>query len=128
MALINDLVNDQIEYSDIYRKIADFAADSSPTRAEWLARVHPDDQAMIEEHLQRAKAFGESYQYEYRIVHRDGSIPLAGRQRLTATMSTDGNLSHGRNMILPPAKQLRRFCGAVKHNFGPCNRPRPMVL
>ncbi|MEZ4682693.1 MAG: PAS domain S-box protein [Caldilineaceae bacterium] len=84
----HDLVNDQIEYSDIYRKIADFAADSSPTRAEWLARVHPDDQAMIEEHLQRAKAFGESYQYEYRIVHRDGSTHWLA---VSALVITDEN-------------------------------------
>jgi len=85
----HDLIRGEIDYSAIYRALTGFAeAEESPTREKWLVRVHPDDRALVEEKLQRARAFGESYQIEYRILHPDQSVHWLA---VSALVTTDSN-------------------------------------
>ena len=57
-----------------YRQIGGFTPNEKLTRPMWLARIHPDDRAMVDESLRRAVDHGESYDYEYRIYRPDGSL------------------------------------------------------
>lgn len=70
----HDLLTQQTTYSDLYIAITGITPAEPLTRMHWLARVHPADQAMVEEKLQRAVTVGESYDYEYRIYRPDGEL------------------------------------------------------
>ncbi len=69
-----DLLTNHATFSDIYRQIGGFTPHEKLTRPMWLARIHPDDRAMVDESLYRAVDHGESYDYEYRIYWPDGTL------------------------------------------------------
>ncbi len=69
-----DLQTHNATFSNIYRQIGGFTPNEKLTRPMWLARIHPDDRAMVDESLRRAVDHGESYDYEYRIYRPDGSL------------------------------------------------------
>jgi PAS domain S-box-containing protein len=68
-----DLQSRQSYFSPLYRAITKIE-DSPITMEDWLARVHPDDQALVQKASHQAIATGESYHYEYRILWPDGAI------------------------------------------------------
>lgn len=45
-----------------------------PTYDNWLARVHPDDRALVEEHARAFMATGTTDQHEYRVRWLDGTV------------------------------------------------------
>jgi len=74
----HDLLTRRTTFSDIYREITGVKPDEQLTREMWLARVYPEDCAMVAETLERAVTYGESYNYEYRIYRPDGELRWLG--------------------------------------------------
>ena len=70
----HDIRTGQTQFSPIYCEIAQFPADQPPTIEEWLARVHPEDRALVEKITKYAKAEAQSHHDEYRIMLPDQSI------------------------------------------------------
>jgi PAS domain S-box-containing protein len=68
-----DLQRHQIYFSPLYRAITKIHEDAI-TIDQWLARVHPDDRALVQNASRHAIDSGEPYHYEYRIFWPDGSI------------------------------------------------------
>lgn len=70
----HDLRTNQTEISEIYARITGFPSNATVTREAWLARVHPDDRALVAGIWTQAQATGASYSYECRIVRPDGVL------------------------------------------------------
>lgn len=70
-----DIKNDQWYASPVYYSMMGYAPVSGEAdRREWLERVHPDDRAMVLNKIQDVLTRDfNSYQYEARILHADGS-------------------------------------------------------
>jgi PAS domain S-box-containing protein len=60
--------------SPTWRRIFQFDDDQAVTYDEFLARVHPDDRADLQETFREAAAFSHGYSTEYRIVHPGGEV------------------------------------------------------
>jgi PAS domain S-box-containing protein len=56
----------------------------------YLERIHPDDRALAQETVQRARATGEPFAYEHRLVRPDGEV------RLIEARGTVSHDEHGR--------------------------------
>ncbi|MFO6448048.1 PAS domain-containing protein [Erythrobacter sp. NE805] len=62
-------------WSDEHFRIEGYeVGEVTPTYEVWAERVHPDDRAGCDEKVEQARASGEDYVNEYRIVQRDGQM------------------------------------------------------
>ena len=70
-----NLETDQMWYSPRWKAILGFAEDEFPdNRDEWLARVHPEDRAALDDALKaHLRQRADIFQCEYRIKNKDGS-------------------------------------------------------
>ena len=70
-----NLETDQIWYSARWKAILGYAEDEFPdNRNEWLAQVHPDDRAVLDDALKaHLRQHADIFQCEYRIRNKDGS-------------------------------------------------------
>ena len=86
-----NIERDEIWFSPRWKAILGYAADELPDRRdEWLSRVHPEDQAQLDQTLKaHFRQQTEIFQCEYRINHRDGSWCWA-LVRGKALFGTDG--------------------------------------
>jgi PAS domain S-box-containing protein len=69
-----DLCTQKAQFSSLYYAITQVPRTEQPTRQTWLARIHPDDRARVEETLRRAVELGQSYRHEYRILWPNGAV------------------------------------------------------
>ena len=114
------LLTNQTTYSDMYRAITGVQPGEEITREAWLTRVHPDDRALVAEKLARAVAYGEAYDYEYRICRPDGewrwlsvssriSLDEAGRPaRLTGALHDVTERKQAEEVIQQLNRDLKR--------------------
>ncbi len=69
-----DLRTGEVYYAPRWKSLLGYAEDQLGCRpAEWLDRVHADDQAELHSRLQAAVDSGETFEVEHRVRHRDGS-------------------------------------------------------
>nr|WP_319373823.1 PAS domain S-box protein [uncultured Methanobacterium sp.] len=78
-----DVKNDEWYASPIYYSMLGYEPILGPSdRKEWLKRVHPDDRAMVKEKIDKVLNQNfNSYQYEARMCHADGTyrwVSVAG--------------------------------------------------
>ena len=86
---------DELTWSDELFRILDFdPALDEPSYDRLVERVHPADRAAFEQVVAEAKARGESYVHQYRVVLRDGSIRWV-EGRGVANAGPEGILMHG---------------------------------
>jgi PAS domain S-box-containing protein len=81
----HDLASGKMQVSAGYATIHGLPEGTLETsRAEWRARIHPDDLARLDVHLQRAVAEGRSEHYsEYRLLHAEaGTRWIESRSRI----------------------------------------------
>jgi PAS domain S-box-containing protein len=86
-----NLETDQMWYSPRWKAILGYAEDEFPDqRSEWLAQVHPDDRASLDDALKaHLRQHADIFQCEYRIRNKDGSWSWA-LVRGKALFSADG--------------------------------------
>jgi PAS domain S-box-containing protein len=66
--------------TDRLMRLFGFSPDNTPTLADYLNRVHPDDRADVEQHIQRSIGTGQGHYVEYRILSpADGGDTSADR-------------------------------------------------
>jgi PAS domain S-box-containing protein len=70
----HDMRTGQTQFSPIYCEIGQFSPDQPPTQEEWLARIHPEDRALVKNTVQRARETGQAYHHAYRIATPDQGI------------------------------------------------------
>jgi len=67
------VMTDQILWSEPMYRIFEFEPDTTVTLELIASRVHPDDMSSLSDMIARAER-GEDFEYEHRIVMRDGSV------------------------------------------------------
>jgi diguanylate cyclase (GGDEF)-like protein/PAS domain S-box-containing protein len=87
-----DLTTDRLQWSDEMCRIAGAPLGSTPTYAEFMALVHPDDRRALEERVRAARQslFSDT---EYRIARPDGEIRYVHTRRYGRT-DASGTLTH----------------------------------
>ena len=88
-----DLVTDEIEWNaQLYRIYGVEPTKGPPDRDAWLAGVHPEDRAAVQEGARLARETpGRSVERKFRILRPDGEIRWLD-QRATCTMSPAGTM------------------------------------
>ncbi|HET7225307.1 MAG TPA: ATP-binding protein [Candidatus Eisenbacteria bacterium] len=69
-----DVASDVVTWSDALRRIYGVPPGHCPSRAGYLALVHPDDRALVSEVTSRALRDHAPFDYEVRIVRPDGGL------------------------------------------------------
>ena len=70
-----DLKSNRFDWTDSIYNLLGYEVNSvEPSMENFMARVHPDDRALIEEKNQRSFSTGEPFNFEHRVVLPDGSI------------------------------------------------------
>ncbi|MDD2977963.1 PAS domain S-box protein [Aquabacterium sp.] len=70
-----DLVTQRLTWSEMMFQIFGLSRDQFQGRAEdWQRCVHPDDLALCVQQMARAVATGQPMNFDFRIVHGDGSV------------------------------------------------------
>ena len=125
---IIDPAQDVVEYrSPAYERISGEPAGPDPMPlTQWLARVHPEDQAQVLAALESVKS-GHAMQYDYRVLRGDGlvrwlretSFPIcdeAGRVVRIGGIAADLTRPDGHQVYLvgAGAKQSRELAGTVR--------------
>jgi PAS domain S-box-containing protein len=79
-----DIRRDVVSWSDELYRIFGLDPRSGPADyATYLARLHPDDRAFVNEIVERAKSERRPFAFEHRIVRPDGSVrTISGRGRV----------------------------------------------
>jgi len=63
------------KWSEVTKRMFGFSPGDSETTPEgFLALLHPDDRSKVNEAISRAINYGDPYESEFRVPHRDGSI------------------------------------------------------
>jgi diguanylate cyclase (GGDEF)-like protein/PAS domain S-box-containing protein len=72
---LHDVASERLQYvSPAYEEVWGRTCESLNARPEsWLESIHPDDRAVVTEHIRKSVATG-SFEFEYRIIRPDGSI------------------------------------------------------
>ena len=114
-----DLSEERMTWSDELCRIAGVPLGSRPTTAEFLAQVHRDDRALLENQVQSARDGAESHS-EYRIVRPDGDVRHVHTARF-ARLDERGKVTHlyGTTQDITDRvareRQLRQFASIVEH-------------
>ena len=72
-----DLVHQQLHWTNEFRALLDLDAAVEPDFRVMDARIHPDDREQARELMNRAKAYGEDWNWQLRLVGPDGEIRYA---------------------------------------------------
>ena len=76
-----DLDDSRMLWSAQLRRIFDLSlTELAGTHEEFFARVHPDDRAAVQQHIERALAAGGSYDFDHRIVRGDAEVRYVHEQ------------------------------------------------
>jgi len=93
-ALIYDwqIDTNRVERTDGLTNILGYSlSEAEPTRRWWRDRIHPDDVQSMDEEIARALSQGDSYQIEYRVLHKNNHyIPILEQGRVV-TRDNQGN-------------------------------------
>jgi PAS domain S-box-containing protein len=69
---------DRVTWSDeLYRMYGLEPGSIDVSYDSFIERVHPEDRAMVREHVERAYADGRPFTFEHRLVHPDGTVRWA---------------------------------------------------
>ena len=70
-----DIADDRVTWSPELYRIYGLEPDSVAVSYEsFLERVHPDDRAVVREHVERAYADGSPFSFEHRLVQPEGTV------------------------------------------------------
>ncbi|MGP3698527.1 PAS domain-containing protein [Rhodobacter sp. NSM] len=70
-----NMVTDEVHWSDEhYRMLGHAVGSVTPAYAVWAECLHPDDRAVAEAAVLEARASGQVYEHEFRVVHADGTV------------------------------------------------------
>lgn len=88
-----DVKNDKWFASPTYYTMLGYESRPGPgDRAEWMERVHPDDQTMVKERIQKVLIQNfDSYEYEARMRHADGKYRWVSVAGFSIARDLDGN-------------------------------------
>ncbi len=86
--------------------------------ADWLARVHPEDQAYVQASLTRHKRSGGQLDLTYRIIRPDGAVRTI-QERIESTVDADGQLLQDAGIFrdITESRQIELAMQALSHDL-----------
>ena len=112
-----DVAADRLTWSDRMFELMGIDAGCSPTLADFLGALHPDDRAWINSLNDRTVATAEAEETQYRVVHRDGSVRHI-RAWTDVRRALDGTVTHlwGTAMdVTEQAESAARLSASEEH-------------
>ena len=88
-----DVAADRLTWSDRMFELMGIDAGTTPSLADFLGALHPEDRAWINALNDRTVATGQSEETQYRVVHRGGSVRHI-RAWTDVRRAPDGSVSH----------------------------------
>jgi diguanylate cyclase (GGDEF)-like protein/PAS domain S-box-containing protein len=88
-----DVAADRLTWSERMFELMGFDADATPTTADFLAALHPDDRAGIASLHERTVSTAEPEESQYRVIRGDGSVRHM-RAWTDLRRAPDGSITH----------------------------------